>query len=265
MEWRELCAVEIGERICDANSPRRATVRRWLIEDAGFRERYAVALDDYKMSVVEAAIEQADRDVEHMHGRRRVAAMRRQVIARTQWLKLIAAAETARAAANDDSPGERVNKEGRGISDDGIAMLDKAAARFTASISPKADVEEELPPAPEGPEVDFSSRHPREGGDSRVSVPDEKQNVDARGRPGDDELNDNDDEPDYAPEDARYRAKRRDTESQSPQPRPAPEEKKSPWKPDTPTTVRFDDIGGFDVSNQRNEGTGWDSYDPLKG
>jgi hypothetical protein len=298
MQWRELCAVEIGERITDPDQPRRATLRRWLIEDANLRERYAAALDYYRMRVVEAAIEQADRDVEHARGRRRIAAMRRQVIARTQWLKLIAA-DAEREEEREDAPDGRVaprpfKNEGRGISDEGVAVLQRSADALGTRVASGEIVPADAP-------LPLSPSSSAKAEDPRVFTEPEKKLVDARpaahsaalnqrlepgatgSRPRHDEekecgekwpppppasaptSNDNtdEDEPDYAPEDARYRARRRGGDTKAPPP-PPDQEKKSPWKPDTPTYVRFDVGGSFDVSNQRDQGSGWDTYDPLR-
>jgi hypothetical protein len=232
MEWRELCVVEIGERITDPDQPRRATLRRWLIADADLRERYAAAVDGYRMRAVEAAIEQADRDVEHARGRRRVAAMRRQVIARTQWLKLIAAnAECEEENAPDGrvaphpfkKPDGRVaprpfKNEGRGISDEGVAILQNAAERFAAPAPSNDDASGGVSEPQRDSPLLFSEAIMDDVAAERTSllVP-----PDTSPAPSSD--NADDDSPSYAPEDARYRAPQRERDETSDAPPPAPD------------------------------------------
>jgi hypothetical protein len=177
LQWRELCAVEIGAQVIYDGAPRRATVRRWLEEDE-FRERYAAALDRYRMTTIEAAIAEADESVKHRSGLRRVAAMKRQVTARAQWLRAIA----ARAAANDNKPSSR----------HGWAWPDH----------PGVVAESKQTPGSSPPRTAGGVRFKKRGGEDD----DKKSASDSPGTSASSVISDSSDgAPDYAPEDARYR------------------------------------------------------------
>ncbi|HTI87670.1 MAG TPA: hypothetical protein VL966_13780 [Alphaproteobacteria bacterium] len=267
--------------------PKRMMLEHWRDDDERMRARHIAALERQRMLLAEEFVAEADRAAEHARGRRRIIVLRGQIAARTRLLRLIAAVEkTARTAHGRVAP-RPSETEWRGLSEEDIAVLERAAARFTTPISPEPEAEEDELASVDAPPTNSSSRHPRAplfegpcasgpmGGDPEPPTEEAKTETrdsqpDGRvaprpflkeGRGNDEEEND---APSYAPEDARYCAKQRDKESQAPKPPkpPSVEERKSPWKPDTPTTVRFDVGGGFDVSNQRDETIS--DYDPFR-
>jgi hypothetical protein len=291
--WRVKQVVESGTPLAavarEPGMPKRATLERWRDNDAEMRARHIRALERQRMVLAEEFVVEADARAEHARGRRRIVALRTQIAARTRLLRLLAEAERKAATAGDatkagaekktaSSPSSlsssswspkgdhprsfggasaaNDDKPARGISDEGVAMLEAAAARFMDATSQTMAVES-APAEDDGPSPDsassFSSCHPRaplfegprasgpRGGDPRVSFNAEttrgwsasadhdENKIDAPSSPSTSTDDTDDDEPDYAPEDARYRARHK---SHSP-PSSATEPDATPFTPDT--------------------------------
>jgi hypothetical protein len=267
-------------------TPRPSTIRRWLADDAEFATRYTAALAEQARRLAHDLIAAADRDALDPRGRRRATALRSRIAARRQWLRLIAAqAKTG----HDGTP--------RGIPDGGIAILEKACeALITGAATDALHSEPSASwPLRGADEPDAYARDGEPDGDADDDAPSyapedaryrhpvaEEAHASQQSRAGDlspppppaSEFDEDGEPPDgrVAPRPLKKGHRLRPSLAEeealkakaSGKPVPSGNETKSPWKPDTPTYVRFDIGGGFDVSNRRDEGTGWDTYDPLR-